>query len=49
VVQTTKGTGPGSSFALTADQVTVAVPDGNAKGAKGKIRKASVGGAGAQQ
>jgi len=49
VVQTTKGTGPGSSFALTADQVTVAVPDSNAKGAKGKIRKASVGGTGAQQ
>ena len=35
VVQTTKGTGPGSSFALTADQVTVAAPDNNAaKGAK---------------
>jgi type IV pilus assembly protein PilN len=49
VVQTTKGTGPGSSFALTADQVSVAVPDSNAKGAKGKIRKASVGGTGAQQ
>ena len=50
VVQTSKGTGPGSSFALTADQVTVAAPDNNAaKGAKGKIRKASVGGTGAQQ
>jgi type IV pilus assembly protein PilN len=50
VVQTSKGTGPGSSFALTADQVTVAAPDDNAaKGAKGKIRKASVGGTGAQQ
>ena len=50
VVQTTKGTGPGSSFALTADQVTVAAPDNNAaKGAKSKIRKASVGGTGAQQ
>jgi len=47
VVQTTKGTGPGSSFALTADQVTVAVPDSNAKGAKCKLRKASVGGTGA--
>ena len=50
VVQTTKCTGPGSSFALTADQVTVAAPYNNAaKGAKSKIRKASVGGTGAQQ
>jgi type IV pilus assembly protein PilN len=50
VVQTSKGTGPGSSFALTADQVSVAAPDNDAaKGAKAKIRKASVGGTGAQQ
>jgi len=50
VVQTGKGTGPGSSFTLTADQVTTAGPD-NAGGtaAKGKIRKASAGGQGARQ
>ena len=50
VVQTSKGTGPGSSFALTADQVTTAGPDaGAAKAAKGQLRKASVGGTGAHQ
>jgi type IV pilus assembly protein PilN len=50
VVQTTKGSGPGSSFTLTADQVTAAGPDNSgAKVAKGKIRKASVGGQGARQ
>jgi type IV pilus assembly protein PilN len=50
VVQTGKGTGPGSSFALTADQVTTAGPDaGAAKAAKGQLRKASVGGTGAHQ
>ncbi|HEY5675987.1 MAG TPA: PilN domain-containing protein [Myxococcales bacterium] len=44
VVQTSKGTGPGSSFTLTADQVTTASPDNGGGGAsKGKIRKASVG------
>jgi type IV pilus assembly protein PilN len=50
VVQTGKGTGPGSSFTLTADQVTTAGPD-NAGGtaAKGKIRKANAGGQGARQ
>ncbi len=50
VVQTSKGSGPGSSFTLTADQVTTATPDnGGGKAAKGKIRKASVGGQGARQ
>ena len=50
VVQTSKGSGPGSSFTLTADQVTTAGPE-NAGGtaAKGKIRKASAGGQGARQ
>src|SRR5580700_11554118 len=38
VVQTaTKGSGPGSSFTLTADQVTTVAPEDNA--AKSKIRK----------
>ena len=49
VVQTNKGPGPGSSFALTADQVTTAGPDTGAKAAKGQLRKASVGGTGAHQ
>jgi len=49
VVQTTKGSGPGSSFTMTADQVTTAGPDTGAKAAKGKIRKASLGGPGARQ
>ena len=49
VVQTTKGSGPGSSFTLTAQQVTVTSPDNGARAAKGKIRKASAGGVGAQQ
>ena len=50
VVQTTKGSGPGSSFTLTADQVTTAGPEGSgSKVAKGKIRKASLGGPGARQ
>jgi type IV pilus assembly protein PilN len=50
VVQTTKGSGPGSSFTMTADQVTTAGPDnGGGKAAKGKIRKASLGGPGARQ
>ena len=50
VVQTTKGSGPGSSFTLTADQVTATAPnDSGGKAAKGKIRKASVGGQGARQ
>jgi len=44
VVQTVKGSGPGSSFTLTADQVSNVSPDnGAAKAAKGKIRKASAG------
>jgi type IV pilus assembly protein PilN len=46
VVQTTK-TGAGSSFVLTADQVSTAPADDSAKG--NKMRKASLGGAGAQQ
>jgi type IV pilus assembly protein PilN len=46
VVQTTKASGPGSSFTLTADQVTTAAPgDGTAKS---KMRKASLGGGGAR-
>ena len=50
VVQTSKGAGPGSSFTLTADQVTTAGPDsGPSKVAKGKIRKASAGGPEARQ
>ena len=50
VVQTSKGTGPGSSFTLTADQVTTSGPDdSSARAAKGKIRKASLGGPGARQ
>jgi type IV pilus assembly protein PilN len=50
VVQTTKGSGPGSSFTLTADQVTAAAPENaGGKAARGKIRKASVGGQGARQ
>src|SRR4030081_3836323 len=49
VVQTaTKGSGPGSSFTLTADQVTTVAPD-NSGAAKSKIRKASLGGVGGQQ
>ena len=50
VVQTTKGSGPGSSFTLTADQVTAAGPEAaTSKAAKGNIRKASIGGQGARQ
>jgi type IV pilus assembly protein PilN len=51
VVQTAKG--PGSSFSLTAEEVTTAGPEaqgGKAPAAtKGKIRKASLGGPGVQQ
>jgi type IV pilus assembly protein PilN len=50
VVQTTKGSGIGSSFTLTADQVTTAGPDNaNARATKGKIRKASLSGTEARQ
>jgi type IV pilus assembly protein PilN len=50
VVQTTKGSGPGSSFTMTADQVTTAGGDaGGSKAAKGKIRKASAAGREARQ
>jgi type IV pilus assembly protein PilN len=50
VVQTTKGSGIGSSFTLTADQVTTAGPDNaNTRATKGKIRKASLGGTEARQ
>ena len=50
VVQATKGSGPGSSFTLSAQQVTASAPDdSSARAAKGKIRKASLGSAGAQQ
>ena len=46
VVQTTKASGPGSSFTLTADQVTTAAPaDGTGKS---KMRKASLGAGGAR-
>jgi len=46
VVQTTKASGPGSSFTLTADQVTTAAPGDGAP--KSKMRKASLGGGGAR-
>jgi type IV pilus assembly protein PilN len=49
VVQTTKGSGPGSSFALTADQVTAGPESASSKVAKGKMRKASAGGPEARQ
>jgi type IV pilus assembly protein PilN len=48
VVQTSKGTGPGSSFTLTAEQVSATAPDTGAA-AKAKLRKASLGGAGGRQ
>jgi hypothetical protein len=49
-VKTTKESGPGSSFILTADEVTTSGPDtGGGKAMKNKMRKASLGGAGAQQ
>jgi type IV pilus assembly protein PilN len=49
VVQTAKG--PGSNFTLTADEVLPGATDEPGKGQapKGKIRKASAGGAGVQQ
>jgi type IV pilus assembly protein PilN len=50
VVQTAKG--PGSNFTLTAEEVSTAGPEpqgGKAPVAKGKIRKASLGGPGVQQ
>ena len=46
VVQTSKASGPGSSFTLTADQVTTAAPGDGA--AKSKMRKASLGAGGAR-
>jgi type IV pilus assembly protein PilN len=49
VVQTTKGTGPGSSFTLTADQVTATAPPDATTPAKTKLRKASLGSAGGGQ
>jgi len=48
VVQTSKSTGPGSSFTLTAEQVSATAPDSGAA-AKAKLRKASLGGAGGRQ
>jgi type IV pilus assembly protein PilN len=48
VVQTSKGTGPGSSFTLTAEQVSATAPESGAA-AKAKLRKASLGGAGGRQ
>lgn len=47
VVQTNKG--PGSSFTLTADEVTTAPQQDARPTPKGKIRKASLGGGGVQQ
>jgi type IV pilus assembly protein PilN len=52
VVQTNKG--PGSSFTLTADEVSAAADDsaggaGKSAPPKGRIRKASLGGGGVQQ
>ena len=49
VVQTSKG--PGSSFTLTADEVTTSAPEENKPQApaKGKTRKASLGDAGVQR
>jgi len=50
VVQTTKGTGTGSNFTLTADEVTTPGADAGAAAArKAKIRKASLDGVGARQ
>jgi type IV pilus assembly protein PilN len=50
VVQTTKGTGTGSNFTLTADEVSTAGADAGAAAArKAKIRKASLDGVGARQ
>ncbi len=50
VVQTTKNSGPGSSFTLTAYQVSTAPADeGAGARAKRQIRKASAGGTGAAQ
>jgi len=50
VVQTTKGSGPGSSFTLTAEQVTAATgSNAAAKGPKSKLRKASLDGTGDRQ
>src|ERR1700719_477665 len=46
VVQTSKASGPGSSFTLTADQVTTAAPGDSA--GKTKMRKASLGAGGAR-
>jgi len=50
VVQVNKSSGAGSSFTLTADEVTTAAPDNaGGKSVKGKMRKASLAGGGAQQ
>jgi type IV pilus assembly protein PilN len=51
VVQTSKGTGSGSSFTLTADEVSTTGADDGNTGArnKAKIRKASLDGVGARQ
>ena len=50
VVQVNKSSGAGSSFTLTADEVTTAGPDNaGGKSVKGKMRKASLAGGGAQQ
>jgi type IV pilus assembly protein PilN len=47
VVQTSKSSGPGSSFTLTADQATTVAPEDSA--AKSKMRKASLGAGGGRQ
>jgi type IV pilus assembly protein PilN len=47
-VQGTKGAVPGSSFTLSAEQVSATAQDSGAA-AKAKLRKASLGGAGGRQ
>src|SRR5579864_4656437 len=49
VVQPSKGSSPGSSFTLTADQVTTVAGDDTGAAAKSKLRKASIAGTGARQ
>ena len=49
VVQTSKGTSSGSSFTLTADEVSTAGDDGAAAARRANIRKASLDGVGARQ
>ena len=48
VVETTKGSGPGSSFTLSGDQVTVASPDDGARARQEQDPQGRAGGAGAR-